>query len=84
MRLDPLIIGIMAAGGYGLTIWLIKRWFIQLNKRLDEQDRRYWICREENATKFADKTNTREHIAGLFQRVEDLKVETARCGIKSA
>lgn len=77
LHVSSLAVPVFMATGYGMTLWLIKRWFAQLDKRLDEQEKRHYQYREDSIREFANRKDTKEHISGLFNRVENLRVEVA-------
>lgn len=68
--LERIIIGLVMTGGFGLTIYLMKRWLTRVEAKLDEQDKRYYDCREQLPKQYACKMKTQEEISKLWVRTD--------------
>jgi hypothetical protein len=78
------IVYVLTAMGFGLTIWLIKRMIIQSEDRIKNEQKKingkvdnmltlHMACREELPIRFASKEDTDKKIGGLFRRVDEIK-----------
>ena len=70
----------LTAAGFGTTIWLTRRWFAEmseamreLTRRLAEQQKHYYRCREELPRRFAE----REEVGRLWGKLADLERDAA-------
>lgn len=84
MELDPKTLSWLCGGGWAVMLILIRRWFAKLDtrldrfdERLDTQDVRHYICREEFNAKFAPKEETAFSLASLTKRLEELAIKLA-------
>jgi len=85
ITVERVLTWLLTAGGFGLTIWLIKRQLCRMETTLDKQEQNYHACREELPDRFAAKEETKGNITRLWERTDKHAEDIAHAqGLRNA
>ncbi len=69
--LERILTGIVVVFGFGLSLFLIKKWINDLSKDVKELTNKHQLCREDLPKAYADKKETNRSFRKLWEKVDE-------------
>lgn len=69
--IEKIAMAALMAFGFSFSLWLIRRWIVNLDVKVDGMLRCHHQCREKLPTRFADRKETSQKVARVFERLDD-------------
>lgn len=77
MDIERTITWMLTIGGFGMTIFLMRRWLARIEHKQDQQEKQYHACREELPKRFSSREKTECEFARLWERSDRLADDVA-------
>jgi hypothetical protein len=69
--IEKIAMAVLMAFGFGFSLWLIRRWIMALEVKVDDIVRCHHQCREELPTRFEDRKEASRRVARIHERLDN-------------
>jgi hypothetical protein len=74
---DKIITWLLTAGGYGITLFLIRRWIVQLEKTVERYIRGHQECRETLPLRFVSRQDNKGDHDKIWIKLDSLEKDVS-------